>query len=144
VPGGVYMFCWKKESVAEFRGVVADGRGAIGVTNLNDERSSQIVFQFDDGLGVPLRPGREYRLRLEYRTTNEAEGKLYVRNPRGGDFPSIAEGDLSGTGGQWRAIEVTFRRPADGKLDAILDNTTVGEGNTLYFRSLEIFEVESR
>jgi serine/threonine protein kinase len=144
VPAGVYLFCWKKESVAEFRGVVADGRGAIGVTNLNDERSSQIVFQFDDGLGVPLRPGQEYRLRLEYRTTNEAEGKLYVRNPRNGDFPSIAEGQLSGTGGLWRTLEVTFRRPADGKLDAILDNTTVGEGNTLCFRSLEIFEVESR
>jgi serine/threonine protein kinase len=144
VPRGVYLFCWKKESVAEFRGVVADGRGAVGVTNLNDERSSQIVFQFDDGLSVSLRPGQEYRLRLEYQTTNEAEGKLFVRNPKGGDFPSIAEGQLSATGGLWRTIEVTFRRPADGKLDAILDNTTVGEGNALYFRSLELFEVGPR
>jgi tRNA A-37 threonylcarbamoyl transferase component Bud32 len=141
VPNGVYLFCWKKESVAEFRGVVADGRGAIGVTNLNDERSSQIVFQFDDGLKVPLRPGRQYRLRLEYRTTNEAEGKFYVRNPRGDDFSSIAEAQLTRTEGQWRTIEVTFRRPLDGKIDAILDNTTVGEGNTLYFRSLEVYEV---
>jgi hypothetical protein len=51
---------------------------------------------------------------------------------------------LPGTGGQWRTVEVTFRRPPDGKLDAILDNTTVGEGNTLYFRALEIFEVGPR
>jgi serine/threonine protein kinase len=144
VPRGVYLFCWKKESVAEFRGVVADGRGAIGVTNLNDERSSQIVFQFDDGFNLSLRPGQQYRLRMEYRTTNEAEGKIFIRNAKNGDFPSIAEGQLSGTGGQWRTIEVPFRRPADGKLDAILDNTTVGEGNALYFRSLEILEVGSQ
>src|SRR5207248_1061996 len=38
VPAGIYLHCWKREAVAEFRGVVSDGRGAIGVTNLNDER----------------------------------------------------------------------------------------------------------
>ena len=71
-----------------------------------------------------------------------ASGGRLVLVPR--DYPSIAEGPLAATGGLWRAVEVTFRRPADGKIDAILDNTTVGEGNALYFRSLEIFEVESR
>jgi hypothetical protein len=142
VPAGVLLHCWKAESAAEFRGVVDGGRGAIGVTNLNDELSSQILFQFDDGLGVQLQAGRRYRVRVEYRTTNEAEGKFYVRNPRNGEYRSVAEAELPGTGGRWRTVEVTFRRPADGKMDAVLDNTTVGEGNTLFVRSLEVYEVD--
>jgi hypothetical protein len=141
VPSGVYLHCWKKESVAQFRAEVIDGRPALGVTNLNDTVSSQMLFQFDDGLTAAVRPGGEYRVRLEYRTTNDAEGRVHVRNPTGGEFPSIAEARLGGTDGKWRWAETTFRRPADGKIDLCVVNATIGEGNTLSVRGLEVLEI---
>ena len=141
VPGGVYLHCWKKESVAEFRGDAADGKASIGVANLNDDNSSQILFQFDEGLNLPLRPGENYRIRLEYRTMNDAEGRADIRNPKGGDFSSIATGRLESTDGKWKTVDVAFRRPVDGKIDICIINNSVGEGNVLSIRSVEVFEV---
>jgi serine/threonine protein kinase len=137
VPTGIYLHCWKRESVSMFRGEVLDGRPALGVTNLNDDLSNQMLIQLDEKL---FRTGVEYRVRVEYRTTNEAEGRLYVRALKDGEFPSIADLQLSGTNGQWRWIETTFRKPADRSIDLCIVNSAVGEGNTLYFRSAEIYE----
>jgi eukaryotic-like serine/threonine-protein kinase len=141
VPNGIYLHCWKKESVAVFRAEVIDGRVALGLTNLNNDISSQMLLQFDEGLNVPLQRGAEYRLRLEYRTVNDAEGWVYVRNIKNGEYPSVASIRLDGTNGNWRTVETTFRRPADGKLDVCINNNIVGEGNTLYFRAVEVIEI---
>jgi serine/threonine protein kinase len=141
VPSRLHMFCWKRESVAEFWGVVADGRPAVGVANLNDELSSQIVFRLED---LPqLKPARRYKLRVEYRTTNDARGMLYVRNPRGGgEYPSIGEGALSGTDGRWRTLDVPFHQPEDRQLDAIIDNRTVGVENVIEVRAVEVYDAD--
>src|SRR5262249_47982821 len=40
VPSGIFLHCWKKESVSVFRGEMIDGRPAIGLTNLNADISS--------------------------------------------------------------------------------------------------------
>jgi serine/threonine protein kinase len=137
MPVGLYPHCWKKESVSVFRGEVFDGRPALGITNLNDDVSSQILVQFDAGL---FRSGGEYRVRMEYRTLNDAEGRVYVRTLNNGESPSITDIALSGTSGQWRWGETTFRRPAEGGIDLCIVNNSVGEGNTLYFRRLEVFD----
>ena len=85
VPSNVYLHCWKKESVAEFRGEITDGLGSIGVANFNDDISSQILFQFfDEGFG--FKAGASIACGFEYRTTNDAEGRVDVRNPKGNDF----------------------------------------------------------
>jgi hypothetical protein len=135
------MHCWKKESVAEFRGEPDGGRPWIGVTNLNDELSSQILFQFDDGLSIPLISGKRYRLQLEYRTTGEAEGKLHIRNPKNGEFTVFAEAKLDRTEGKWKSLEITFRRPVGGKVDVCITNFAVGEGSLLAVRAVEVFEI---
>ena len=141
VPVGVYLHCWKKESVAEFRGEVSEGRPSIGVVNLNDNISSQILFQCDAGLGVPLRVDETYRVRMEYRMQNDAEGQVDVRNPHDNDYPSIANARLEPTDGKWRTVELTFRRPPNGTIDVCFVNNAVGEGNTLSVRSMEVYEV---
>jgi len=143
VPNGLFLHCWKKESVAEFRGGAESGRPWIGVANLNDEPTSQIIFQFDEGLNVPLVPGRRYRVRLEYKTCNEAGGWVYVRNPKADEFPSLIQVRLDRTGNKWQTVEVAFRRPAEGKIDVCVVNTAIGEGNLLALRSLEVFEADS-
>jgi eukaryotic-like serine/threonine-protein kinase len=142
VPSGVYLHCWKRESVAEFRAAADAGRTWIGVTNLNSDVSSQILFQLDEGLNVPLAPGKRYRVRLGYRTTNDAEGAAFVRNPKNGDFSSIADVRLERTRGQWMTAEMTFRRPSEGKIDVCVINNAVGEGNALGIGALEVIETE--
>jgi tRNA A-37 threonylcarbamoyl transferase component Bud32 len=140
VPNGVYLHCWKRESVSEFRSGADAGRPWIGVTNLNGDVSSQVLFRFDEELSLPLVPGKWYRVRMEYRTTNETEGRAYIRNPKNGEFSAIADARLERTEGKWKTAELTFRRPTEGKIDVCIINSAVGEGNTLAVRSLEVFE----
>jgi hypothetical protein len=137
VPGSIYLHCWKRESVSMFRGDVIDGRSALGLTNLNDDISSQILVNLDDRV---LQSEASYKVRLEYRTTNEAEGRMWVRNPKENEYPSLADVALPESTAQWRWIEITFRRPADGKIDLCVVNNTVGEGNTVYVRRVEILD----
>jgi tRNA A-37 threonylcarbamoyl transferase component Bud32 len=141
VPNGVYLHCWKRESVAEFRSEADAGRAWIGVTNLNSDVSSQVLFQLDEGLNLSLVPGKRYRVRLEYRTAKDADGWAYIRNPKDEDFSSVAEARLDRTEGTWKTVEMTFRRPTDGKLDVCIVNNAVGEGNTLAVRLVELFEI---
>jgi hypothetical protein len=142
VPNGILLHCWKPESVAEFRGEVGEGRASIGVVNLNDNISAQILFQPDAGLNVNFLPGKNYGVRVEYRALNDADGRVDIRNPKGNDFPSIAGAHLNGTNGGWKTVDVTFRRPVDGGVDICLMNNSVGEGNILSIRSLEVFELD--
>src|SRR5262249_60328885 len=117
-----------------------DCRPAIGLTKLNADISSQMLVQLDEGLNVPLRPGGEYHVQLEYRTLNDAEGMLYVRNPLDGEYPAVASTHLDRTDGQWRTVGTAFRRPTTGKIDLCINNTAVGEGNSLYFRAVALLE----
>jgi serine/threonine protein kinase len=143
VPVGVYLHCWKRESVSEFRFGADAGRTWIGVTNLNNDVSSQILFQLNEQLHLALEPGKQYRVRFEYRTTNEAEGEVFIRNPKNGDYSSIADARLDRTDGKWKPAELTFRCPGDGKIDVCIVNSAVGEGNALAVRSVEVFETDA-
>jgi WD40 repeat protein/tRNA A-37 threonylcarbamoyl transferase component Bud32 len=137
---GVFLHCWKKESSAEFVGELDDGRSWVGAANLGEEPSSQILFQFNEAVTVQTVPGKRYRVRFEYRTQTEAEGRAQVRNPKNGEQPSVTEARLPRTDGQWRPIELVFRRPPDGKIDLCITNTAVGADNVLAVRSVEVFE----
>jgi hypothetical protein len=138
---GLHLHCWKRDSAAEFRAEVTDGRSWIGVTNLNSDLSAQMLFQFDE---KPLVPGKSYRVRIEYMTTNEGEGVVSVRNPKGSEYPSVVEARLDRTEGKWKTLEMTFQRPRDGKIDICVVNTAVGEGNLLAVRLMEVFETAEK
>ena len=137
---GVSWGCYKKTSVAEFRGEPTDAGPALGVTNLNDPVSSQVYVPLDSAPGSPgLKADQRYVLRVEYRTTNDAAGELQIRRP---DFKAIAQSPLPATGGGWKWAEVSFTRPDGVKLEALLNNKAVGEGNTLWLRAAELFEAK--
>jgi serine/threonine protein kinase len=132
----VEMHCWRNESVAEFRGESTPGGFAIGVTNLNDALSGQILFQL---ARTATQPGREYVARIEYRTINDAAGHLMVR---GVNYVGLGRVDLRSTAGQWRTVEVRFTRPEGQALDAVVENRVVGEGNTLFVRKFDLLELQ--
>ncbi len=136
--GGVSWYCWKKESVAEFRGEPTDAGPALGMTNLNDDTSAQLNLPLDDATGgVSLQAGKRYVLRVQYRTTNDAAGSLQVRTP---DDKAVSRADLPGTGGGWKWADLPFARGDGQKLHAVLENGSVGEGNTLWLRAAELHE----
>ena len=141
LPVGVGCHCWKDGAVGEFRRDVLDGVPALGVTNLNDEKSGQYFFALEGALKLPLQPGKAYRVKVGYRTSNDATGTATVHVAPG--YKSIGSARLTGTS-QWKTAAVSFvRPPAEDKVEVrfVIDNSTVGEGNTLWVRSVEVVEL---
>jgi serine/threonine-protein kinase len=141
LPKGVGCQCWKEGAVGEFRRDVQDGVPALGVTNLNNEKSSQFFFQLEAAMGLTLQPGKAYRVKVKYRTDNEAAGIVLVHVAP--SYKIIASAKMD-SASQWKTATMSFvRPPAEDKVDVrmVIDNTTVGEGNTLWFRSLELVEL---
>ena len=112
-----------------------DGRTVLGLTNLTDARSARLTFD----LASSLRPGQEYKVVVEYRAVNDASAVLSVRDRA--DVPRVKV-SLDGTGGEWRTAELVFRRSADAPTAAVVENTAVGEGNTLSVRRFEVVELK--
>jgi hypothetical protein len=143
LPKGVGCQCWKEGGVGEFRCSVLDGIPGLGVTNLNNEKSSQFFFQLEASMGLKLQPGKAYRVKLKYRTDNDAAGIVLVHMAP--SYKPISSTKLD-SASQWKNATLSFiRPPAEENVDVrmVIDNTTVGEGNTLWFRSLEIVELVS-
>jgi hypothetical protein len=138
LPAGVGCYCWKADGVGEFRCESVDGVAALGVTNLSDQKSAQFAFELEKGLGLSLEAGKSYRVKVEYMTRNEAAGSFTVGTL---EYKRVTSADMRNTGGAWRTATATFAREEDVPVRLTIDNTTVGEGNTLLFRSVEITEV---
>jgi hypothetical protein len=135
LPTGVSAGCAKAEAVGEFRAEVVDGRTVLGLTNLTDARSARLTFD----LAASLRPGQEYKVVVDYRAADDASAVLSVRDRA--DDPRVKV-SLNGTGDEWRTAELVFRRSADAPTAAVVENTAVGEGNTLSVRRFEVVELK--
>jgi eukaryotic-like serine/threonine-protein kinase len=142
LPAGVGCQCWKDGAVGDFRCEKLDGVPALGVTNLNDEKSGQYLFSFEGGLKLALQPGKGYRVKVGCKTANDATGTATVHVVPG--FKGIASAKLTGPADQWKTANASFvRPPEEDKVEVrlVIDNTSVGEGNTVWIRSLELVEL---
>ncbi|MGL4422961.1 MAG: hypothetical protein ACRCZF_19995, partial [Gemmataceae bacterium] len=108
-----------------------------GLTNLNEEGSAQLCIEPDD---TEIVSGKKYMLRIEYRTMNDGEGVLSVRLPED-NFANCGSTKLNSTTGEWKLAEVAFVRP-DAKIDAAVDNNSIGEGNTIFVRKIEFVSAQ--
>ncbi|QEL13818.1 serine/threonine-protein kinase [Limnoglobus roseus] len=140
LPAGVSGHCWKAESIAEFRLGDAAGKPAFGVTNLNDAISAQIQVNLSELAPDKLIEGKKFRLKIEYRTMNDAEGNLFVRRQKN-DYKPFGGAKFVGTNGEWKTVTVDFTTPADA-MDMVAENTTVGEGNSLSVAKIELIELK--
>lgn len=135
LPAGCFVNCWKATSVAEFRVEEIEGKTGIGITNLNNDNTAQILVP---NLGN-LVAKENYRARVEYFTTNDAIGKMKVRIV-GGEYPTVNGIDLTNTQGKWKTASFDFTPPSGSPLDLRISNTIIGEGNRLTVRKIEILE----
>jgi hypothetical protein len=135
-PRGISGNCWKKEATGEFRRDEADGSPALGVTNFTDLKSGQFSFELERDLGVTLRPGTAYRLKVGYLLRNDATGAAVFQTT---EYKTVASTPLA-PGSGWRTATVSVQR-GEMPLRVTIDNNAVGEGNVLYFRSLEVVEL---
>ena len=142
LPTGVGCQSWKENAVGEFRCEKLDGVPALGVTNLNDEKTGQFFFNLEQEMKLPLKPGKAYRVKIGYMTKNDANGVSIVQVTPG--YKAIATAQLPTTGGQWKTATAAFLRPPteeNVEVRMVIDNSSVGEGNTVWVRSLEIVEL---
>ena len=142
LPAGVMCQAWKDGAVGEFRREVVDGVPALGIVNLNDEKSAQFVFALEGGMKLPLQPGKVYRVKIGYQTKNDAAGNLPILVVPG--YSRIAGAALPNTDGKWAAAAASFTRPPAAEQVEVrltIENSSVGEGNTLWVRSLEVVEL---
>ena len=135
-PRGISGTCWKQEATGEFRRDEADGSAALGVTNFSDLRSGQYSFELERDMGLVLRPGTVYRAKVSYLLRNDATGSAVIQTA---EYKTVATTTLA-PGSGWRTATVSAQR-ADQPLRLTIDNNAVGEGNVLYFRSVEIVEL---
>jgi hypothetical protein len=142
LPVGIGCHSWKEGAVGEFRCQKVDGVPALGVTNLNDEMSGQFFFQIEGDMRVPLQPGKAYRVKLTYQTKNDAAGQANVQVTPG--YRGIASRGLPNNDGKWQTVAMSFLRPPASdnvEVRMVIDNNSVGEGNILWVRSVEIVEL---
>ncbi len=140
LPKEARLSCWKPESVAEFRANDIEGKMALGMTNLNDELSSQLLTYTVNGLV----PSQRYRIHVSYLTKNDSNGKLAIRKPKE-NHSIIASANLKGTSGQWQTIALDFTRPEAGvDVDLQVTNLSIGEGNTMYVHEIKVIQLESK
>ena len=67
--------------------------------------------------------------------------KVIAREP-GPSYRAVGEAPLTRGGSGWKAAEATFRRPEGKAVELCIENTSVGEGNTVWVRKIEIAEVK--
>ena len=142
LPSGIGCHTWKESGMGEFRRDMVEGIPALGVANLNDVKSAQYYFNLEGSQKVSLRPGQAYRLKVGYRTTGEGAGNATVHVTPG--YKGIGTAKLLPTVNQWKTATATFvRAPAADKVEVrmVVENDTVGEGNVLWIRSIEIVEL---
>lgn len=142
LPVGIGCHSWKDGAVGEFRCEKFDGVPVLSVTNLNDQMSGQFYFQLEGEMGLPLRPGKAYRLKIGYTTANDGAGATHIQVTPG--YKTITTASLSNSDGKWRTATMMFvRPPAEDNVEVrmVIDNTSVGEGNSVLVRSLEIVEL---
>jgi hypothetical protein len=141
LPKGVRAGCWKPTATAEFRCESTDGSRALGLTNLTDEKSGQITFELEREMNLHLTPGKVYRATVGYMTRNDAAGGLLVQVPEAAGFRTIRQLPLAVTDGVWKTASGEFERQPGEPIRLSLENFSVGEGNILYIRSLEVTEL---
>src|SRR5262245_36108379 len=142
LPEGIGCGCWKDKGVGEFRRGTHDSSDALGLTNLNDEKSAQFYFTLERGMKLPLQPGKAYRVKVSYRTENDASGSMTVQIVPG--YTRHTSANLPASNTQWKAVAMSFIRPPEEdnvELRMVIDNFALGEGNTIWVRSLEIVEL---
>jgi hypothetical protein len=138
LPPGITCRCWKATARGEFRREERDGSAALGLTNFSDEKSAQFAFELEKELNLFLKPGKAYRVKVDYLTKADADGALVVQTQ---DYKGVAWAKLANTGGQWKSATASFERKEGIPVRLTIDNDAVGEGNTLYFRSVELVEL---
>ena len=138
LPNGVSLHCWKPKSVAQFVGADSGDGLTVGLTNLNDETSSQFLAQLEYDLNVKLVTGKRYAVRVDYRTVNEGAGNVTLQSE---EYSIVQTTPLEATAGAWQTKDALFTRQEGKPIRIAINSTGIGEGNTLGIRRVTVFEV---
>jgi serine/threonine protein kinase len=134
---GVNLTAYKKETLHEWSCGQVDGVKAIGLTNVNDVRSTQIAVELESeyGLDLQLEESQRLRLRVTYRTAGLGRGNMYFQTY--GDWKGLGTVMLPNSNNEWKTVELYVVR-GDKPIRCVIDTSEPGQGNTLYIRSVSV------
>jgi serine/threonine protein kinase len=126
---------WSEDTLAETTVEKVEGALAVGIRNLSGKPSLQLRSQ--NSL-CAVAAGRPFTLRVEYLTQGGA--RPMVRLDDGGWPNTVASHSPEPTGGRWKTFEATMQHPKEIQAALVVQNLTVGAGDVLYIKSIEIVQ----
>ncbi len=143
LPLGVNVNHFSSEAAGEYTIAEVNGATALGLRQTNQKVGVQVHF-FSDGTLTRLPEGTRATLRLTYLFDGTGEGYAFYEL-KDKPYTKYANTKLPPTGGQWKAVDIPFTRPAGGKGYDLAVNTGYGspaEG-TISVRSVELLPADA-
>ena len=109
-PNGLGPNSYKEGSRGGFSRLDYRGRPGLTLANLNADReldSSELFVELEKELGRTLKPDGNYSVEIDYATIGVGSGRLVVQSL---DFKNLYTQPLQGTSGDWKSVELHFRR----------------------------------
>lgn len=125
----------------EFNCELIDGRPALTMANGSPESSAIYIFDVEITGGARMSIGRDYFVRLTYKTLNDAKGWFTVGNINPYDVP-LAGKWLPKTDGQWATFEVAFTKQEQPVTVNIWNRGPKGSEHKIAIQAVELYELK--
>ena len=141
LPPGVTLNHWNTQTAAVYSVADRGGGRALGLQPTAGNDGVQAHFKCD-GLFTTLPVGGTAKVRLTYALdgTRPANAFFELRND---PYPKYEMTALPPTGGQWKAVDLTFTRPPDGgeyELVARANDDRAAVDGTLWVKAVEVLD----
>ncbi len=137
-PKGWQSNTWKQNAQATFSLEEIDGVKALRIVNEID--NSAQIFSHDGFLSVK-KNGR-YRVRVTYRTSENAAGSIGIRVDNGEPKPDIWTVALRKNSTEWTTADAIVVPNQAGKLNVLVRNLQPAKDNFVLVKQIEVFELE--
>ena len=141
LPPGVSLNHWNGQTAAVYSVADRGGGRALGLQPTAGHDGVQAHFKCD-GLFTALPAGGTANVRLTYALDGTRPANAFVEL-RADPYPKYEVTPLPPTGGQWKAVDLTFTRPPDGgeyELVARANDDRAAVDGTLWVKAVEVLD----
>src|SRR5262249_42573147 len=138
LPPGVKFHCWNPNSTGEFVREILDGVPAVGIASRSGDPTQQMAIDLTGEAGVKLAAAVEDKVGLLYQSRGGAAGYVSAQN-KDKNFAALGSMSLPDTGGAWKTVEFTFRRPGEDGVQLGFDSQPATSG-MLFVAALDVYD----
>jgi serine/threonine protein kinase len=142
LPEGWNTFVWKKGASGEIGQEDFAGKKGVALRTTEGDASAELTTVSGRTPKTMVKAGHRYRVEVEYASPGGPGGRIDVRMD---DLakPGTDQAKLAATGQGWKTAALEFAVPADKDrgFSLYLSNYGVGTQNTLYVRTVRLFDL---